>query len=92
MRANCDFGISGVIRCSEQGDPTTPRCGHADLFAFDGITERRLFAEDCANDKIADQRVDLGSAALELGREGPVLLSSIGHGLSPPENPFSNVL
>jgi hypothetical protein len=26
------------------------RCGHADLFAFDRIAERRLFAEDRAND------------------------------------------
>jgi len=44
---------------------------HADLFAFDRIAERRLFAEDRAEDKIADQRVELGSAARELAREGP---------------------
>src|SRR6516162_2661407 len=47
------------------------RRGHADLFAFDRIAERRFFAEDRAEDKIADQRVELGSAARELAREGP---------------------
>ena len=47
------------------------RRGHADLFAFDRLAERWLFAEDRAEDKIADQRVELGSAALELAREGP---------------------
>src|SRR6516162_2064215 len=47
------------------------RRGHADLFAFDCVAKRRLFAEDRAEDKIADQRVDLGSTARELGCEGP---------------------
>src|ERR1700730_11227011 len=41
---------------------------HADLLAFDRIAEHWLFAEDRADDKIADQGVDLGSATLELGR------------------------
>ena len=47
------------------------RRGHADLFAFDRIAKRWLFAEDRAEDKIANQRVDLGSTARELGCEGP---------------------
>src|SRR5580700_7104036 len=38
-------------------------------FAFDRIAECRLFAEDRAEDEIADQRVELGSATLELGGE-----------------------
>ena len=35
------------------------------------IAERRLFAEDRAQDKIADQRMELGSAALEFRRGCP---------------------
>ena len=42
------------------GDRARWRGGHADLFAFDRIAQRRLFAEDRAEDKIADQRVELG--------------------------------
>jgi len=53
------------------------------LFAFDRIAQRRLFAEDRAQDKIADQRVDLGSAARELGRERPRQRHR-GHRLSGP--------
>src|SRR6516225_9772517 len=34
------------------------RRGHADLFAFDRLAECWLFAEDRAEDKIADQRVE----------------------------------
>ena len=55
----------------------------ADLFAFDRLAERWLFAEDRAEDKIADQRVDLGSAARELGREGPSQRHR-GHGFAGP--------
>src|ERR1700732_151304 len=46
------------------------------LIAF----ECRLFAEDRAEDEIADQRVELGSAALELGRKCPRQRHR-GHGL-----------
>ena len=47
------------------------------------IAQRRLFAEDRTQDKIADQRVDLGSAARELGREGPRQRHR-GHGFAGP--------
>jgi hypothetical protein len=51
--------------------------------AIGATCPERLFAEDRAEDKIADPRVDLGSAALELGREGPRQRHR-GHGLPGP--------
>src|SRR5712671_3905345 len=59
-------------RASVIGATGFPVCGFR--------SECRLFAEDRAEDEIADQRVELGSATLELGGECPRQRHR-GHGL-----------